>query len=100
MLPYPTDRRRLLMMVRVFVHEFTELLRAHSNGWPYPSDPCDETADHQLEEFLERIAVDASQVDEVAQRRESETEIQRALEKQLNELLLQAAWNRNRIQWN
>lgn len=100
MLPYPTDRRRLLMMVRVFLHEFSEFVGAHGDGWPYPSDPGDDCADHQLEAFLERLAMDAGQIDEVAEREETEAEVQRGLEQHLGNLLRHAAWNRNRIQWN
>ena len=98
MLPYPTDRRRLLMMVRVFLHEFAEFVSAHADGWPYPPEPGD--ADRQLEGFLERLAVDASQIDEATACAETEAEIQRGLERHLSELLRHAAWNKNRLHWN
>ena len=56
MLPYPTDRRRLLMMVRVFLHEFAEFVPAYVDGDSYPADS--DCADRQLEGFLERLAVE------------------------------------------
>ncbi|HEX5053490.1 MAG TPA: hypothetical protein VFZ65_17055 [Planctomycetota bacterium] len=96
MLPYPTDRRRLLMMVRVFLHEFSELVAACGDACPADLG----SADHQLEGFLERLAVDAGQIDEAAVRPETEAEIQRGLEHHLAELLQHAAWNRSRIHWN
>ena len=99
-LPYPTDRRRLLMMVRVFLHEFSEFVRAYGDGWPYPADAGADCTDHQLVKFLERLAEDAGQIDEAAQRPETEAEIQRGLEQYLCTLLQHAAWNRNRIQLN
>ena len=49
---------------------------------------------------LARWGKDASQIDEVAKRPETEAEIQRGLEQHLCTLLQHAAWNRNRIQWN
>jgi hypothetical protein len=98
MLPYPTDRRRLLMMVRAFLHEFSELVGAHADGWQ--SDPRDECTDHQLEAFLERLAVDAEQTDEATQRTETEAGIQRGIEQHLCDLLQHAAWNRRRVNWN
>jgi len=100
MLPYPTDRRRLLMMVRVFLHEFSEFVRAYGDVYPYPAEPGGDCADHQLEGFIERLAVDASQIDETAERLETEAEIQNGLIKHLCELLQHASWNRRRSQWN
>lgn len=100
MLPYPTDRRRLLMMVRVFLHEFSELVQAHRDGPPYPADAADDCADRQLEKFLERLAVDASQIDDLSARPETEIEIYRGLEQHLCELLRQASCTRNRIRFN
>jgi len=87
MLPYPTDPRRLLMMVRVFLHEFCEFVRAHDAGLEYPSPEGDPCADHQLEAFLERLAVDAAQIDESAAIVESETEIRRGLVQHLADLV-------------
>jgi len=98
MLPYPTDRRRLLMMVRVFLHEFSEFVPAYAGGWLYPADHGE--ADHQLEGFLERLAVDASQIDEAAEHPETEAQIQRGIEQHLSELLQHATWNGRRIRWN
>ena len=100
MLPYPTDRRRLLMMVREFLHEFCEWVQANRDGSPYPSDAGGECADHQLEKFLERLAVDAKQVDDLAVRPETEIEVYRALEQYLCELLRQATSHHNRFRWN
>ena len=102
MLPYPTDRRRLLMMVRVFLHEFAEFVGAHREGFEYPSDPADECADHQLEAFLERLAVDAGQIaagQVEGGRVETEAEIVRSLEAHLLDLVGHAAW-RNRMPVN
>lgn len=95
MLPYPTDRRRLLMMVRVFVHEFAELVAARSDGWVDAA-----SADRQLEAFLERLAVDAEQADAASERTQTEGEIQRDLAQGLVELLQHAGWSRRRIGWN
>jgi hypothetical protein len=100
MLPYSTDRRRLLMMVRVFLHEFSEFVGAHADGWQYPSDPRDDCADHQLEAFLERLAVDAGQIDEAAERAQTAADVQLDVEQHLCDLLQHAAWNRNRPHWN
>ncbi len=100
MLPYPTSQRRLLMMARVFLHEFSEFVAAHEAGLPYPSDINDPSADHALETFLERLAVDAAQVDEAMGGVETAADIQRGLEKLLAELLSHAAPHRNRIHWN
>ena len=100
MLPYPTDRRRLLMMVRVFLHEFCEFVAAHDCGFPYPSERDDPCADHQLEAFLERLAVDASQVDDAMAGAETADEIRRGLEQHLVDLLSHAAWQRHRSHWN
>jgi hypothetical protein len=100
MLPYPTDRRRLLMMVRVFLHEFSEWVQANRDGSPYPSDVADDCADHQLERFLERLAVDADQLDEAAVRPETEIEVYRCLEQHLCELLRHAASTHDRLRWN
>jgi hypothetical protein len=104
MLPFPTDPRRLLMMVRVFLHEFSEFVGAHRDGLEYPSDPRDDCADHQLEAFLERLAVDARQIDDgfrrMAERVETAAEVQQSLEGHLRDLLWHAAWSRNRISRN
>ena len=100
MLPYPTDRRRLLMMVRVFLHEFSEWVQAHRDGAPYPSAAADEFADHQLEKFLERLAIDAGQIDDLSLRPDTEIEIYRGLEQHLCELLRHASGIRNRIRFN
>ena len=100
MLPYPTDRRRLLMMVRVFLHEFSEFVRAYNDVHPYPAEPGGDCADHQLEGFIERLAVDASQVDEAAERAETEAEIQHGLVQHLFNLLQHASWNRRGIHMN
>lgn len=97
MLPYRTDTRRLLMMVRAFLHEFSEFVAAHDGGLPYPSDPKDPYADHQLEAFLERLAVDATQIDAAAASAEPAIEIQRGLAQHLNDLLSHAPSHRNRI---
>jgi hypothetical protein len=98
MLPYPTDRRRLLMMVRAFMHEFSEFVCAYGDGSPYLPDPIG--ADHQLEGFLERLAVDAGQIDEASDRPETEGEIQRGVAQHLFELLQHASWNSRRVHWN
>jgi len=99
MLPYPTDRRRLLMMVRVFMHEFSEFVGAHAEGAPFDLD--DDCTDHQLEAFLNRLAVDAGQIDdgfrEVADRVETEAEILRSLEDSFRDLPRRAPWTHNRI---
>ena len=104
MLPYPTDPRRLLMMVRVFLHEFAEFVNAHRTGWDYPSDPGDACADHQLEAFLERLAVDASETDEHARRTagrvESAAEIPQSIAAHLRELVQEAFVHHNRITAN
>lgn len=100
MLPYPTDRRRLLMMVRVFLQEFSDLARASADGWTFPSKPGDVTADHQLEAFLERLAFDAGLGDDAAGRTETEADVQSDIEERLRDLLQHAAWNRNRISLN
>jgi hypothetical protein len=104
MLPYPTDRRRLLMMVRAFLHEFSAFVTAHAEGWECPSDPCDACADRQLEEFLERLGVDASQIDdgclEIGRPVETEAEIVESLEGHLRNLVRHATWNHNRISAN
>jgi hypothetical protein len=86
------------MMVRVFLHEFAEFVSAHADGMPYPAEHGD--ADRQLESFLERLAVDASQIDDAAARAETEAEIRRGLARHLSELLRHAAWNRNSMHWN
>ena len=104
MLPYPTDRRRLLMMVRVFVHELSEFVAAQADGMPYPSNPDDKCADHQLEAFLERLAVDARQIDGVYRtmtgREESEAEVQYSLVSHLRALVAQTPWHHNRLSLN
>ena len=104
MLPYPTDSRHLLMMVRTFLDEFSVFVTAHSEGWKYPSDPGDDCADRQLEAFLERLGVDASQIDdsrlETGRRVETEAEILASLEGHLRDLLRNATWNHNRISVN
>jgi hypothetical protein len=104
MLPYATKRRRLLMMVRVFLHEFSEFVGAHRDGWEYPSDPADECADHQLEAFLERLAVDAGQIDAgclaMAEPMETEAEVRQSIEEQLRDLLRVASWHHNRFSAN
>ena len=100
MLPYPTDRRRLLMMVRAFLHEFAALVWAHGDDWQDPSAADDPWADHQFEAFLERLAVDACEVDEVAGSMETEAEVQHGIEQHLCDLLQHAAWQRDRIRWN
>ena len=101
MLPYPTDRRRLLMMVRVFLHEFSEFVGAHRGGATYPTDLDDDCADHQLEAFLNRLAVDAGQIDdgfrEASDRVENEAEILRSIECHLCELMRPAPWSHNRV---
>jgi hypothetical protein len=102
MLPYPTDRRRLLMMVRTFLEEFSLFVTAHAEGWDCPSDPgC---ADRQLEAFLERLAVDAGEMDDsclaTGRSVETEAEIAASLERHLRDLLRNAAWNHNRISVN
>jgi hypothetical protein len=99
MLPYPTDRRRLLMMVRAFLHEFAAIVSAHGDGLQHPS-AADPWADHQFEAFLERLAVDASQVDEDAAVMETEVEVQHSIQQHLCDLLQHAAWHRDRIRWN
>lgn len=104
MLPYPTDQRRLLMMVRVFLHELSEFVAAHADGMEYPSHPSDETADHQLEAFLERLAEDASQIDGVFRnmtgRVETEPEVQHSLVGHLRNLAQQTPWHHNRLRLN
>ena len=104
MLPYPTDRRRVLMMVRVFVHEISEFVAAHVDGMPYPSDPADKCADHQLEAFLERLAEDANQIDDVYRtmtgREESDAEVQYSLARHLRALAQQTPWHNNRLSLN
>jgi hypothetical protein len=100
MLPYSTERRRLLQMVRVFLHEFAELVRADSDGAWTSSSERDVSADHELERFLERLAVDAGQVDEADQRAETETDICRGIQQHLVELVQHASWERKRIWWN
>ena len=104
MLPYPTDRRRLLMMVRVFLHEFSEFVTAESEGWECSSDPCDDCADRQLEAFLERLGVDASQIDDrclaTGHPVESEGRILESLAGHLRDLLRHAAWSNDRISAN
>ena len=104
MLPYPTDAHHLLKMVRVFLHEFSDFVDDQRNGFEFPSDPQDESADHQLEAFLERLAVDASQADDgfcnVAGRVETEAEILQSLVGHLRDLLRHAVRNHNRVSWN
>lgn len=100
MLPYRTDQRRLLMMVRVFLHEFSEFVGAHDAGLPYPSDRADPCADHQLEAFLERLAEDAAQIDAAATSAETVAEIQRGMKQHLEDLLSHAVWHRNRMHPN
>lgn len=104
MLPYPTDQRRLLMMVRVFLHEISEFVAAQADGMDYPSDPGDPCGDHQLEAFLERLAVDASQIDEVYRtmtgREESEAEVHQSLASHLRALAQQIPWHHNRLRLN
>ena len=104
MLPFPTDRRRLLMMVRVFLHELSEFVAAHADGMQYPSDPGDECADHQLEGFLARLAVDASQIDDVYRNMtgnvETEAEVHHSLVGHLRNLVQQTPWHHNRLRLN
>ncbi|HZN38430.1 MAG TPA: hypothetical protein VFD82_06480 [Planctomycetota bacterium] len=104
MLPYPTDQRRLLMMVRVFLHEISEFVAAHADGMEYPSDPNDKCADHQLEAFLERLAEDARQIDCVYRtmtgREESEAEVHHSLASHLRALAQQVPWHHNRLRLN
>ena len=100
MLPCPTDRRRLLMMARVFLHEFSEFVRAHGDGWKYPSDRGDPSADHQLEAFLERLAVDAGQIDEASEHAETESRVLLDIDLLLSQLMEVAAWNTDRISQN
>lgn len=104
MLPYPTDQRRLLMMVRVFLHEISEFVAAQADGMPYPSDANDKCADHQLEAFLERLAEDARQIDGVYRtmtgREESEAEVQQSLASHLRALAKQVPWHHNRLSLN
>jgi hypothetical protein len=87
-------------MVRAFLLEFSEFVRAHGDGWQSPRDPEDPTADRQLEAFLERLAVDAGQIDEGAERPETEALVQHDIEHQLCELLQHAAWNRRHLSRN
>src|SRR5262245_45116030 len=104
MLPYPTDRRRLLMMVRGFVHELSEFVAAHADGMQYPSDPDDQCADHLLEAFLARLAEDASQIDGVFRNMtgnvETEAEVQHSLGGHLRNLVQQTPWHHNRLRLN
>ena len=104
MLPFPTDRRRLLMMVRVFVHELSEFVAAHADGMQYPSDPDDQCADHLLEAFLARLAEDANQIDGVFRNMtgnvETEAEVQYSLVGHLRNLVQQTPWHHNRLRLN
>ena len=104
MLPYPTDPRRLLMMVRVFLHEFAEFVSAHRSGWDHPSDPDDPCVDHQLEAFLERLAADAGEIDEHARRTtgriESAAEIPPKIAAHLRQLVQDAFAQNNRLTAN
>ena len=97
MLPYPTDRRRLLMMVRVFLNEFSEFVPAYGEDLSPADLPG---ADRQLEGFLERLAMDASQIDAGAERLETEAGILRGIERHLAELVQHAASHCSRIRWN
>jgi hypothetical protein len=100
MLPYPTDRRRLLLMVQVFLHEFTELVSAYEDGWSHRGDGSDPTADLPLESFLERLAVDAGQIDAAAVPGETAADIRRGIDRYVDHLLRQEEWHRRRISWN
>lgn len=99
MLPWPTDRRHLAMMVRTFVDMLTDKIRSHHRDTPYPSDPDDEHADIELEEFLERLAQEAHD-DEVSMEQmqigpETEADVMQSLHDSLKELFDAAPWNRD-----
>jgi len=99
MLPYPTTSRRLLMMVRSFVHHFEDYLGTHWHGSTYPSDAYDESADHELGAFLERLAMEVDEDDESISawtEVETEDEIRQSLEEHLRDLLRRASWNDER----
>jgi hypothetical protein len=91
-------------MVRIFLHEFSEFAAAHRSGLEYPSDPRDDSADHQLEAFLERLAIDASEPDAgfrgATQRVETEAEVLQSLIGHLRDLLGNAVRRHNRVSWN
>lgn len=95
MLPYPTDRRRLLMMVRSFVSDFADYVGTRWHGLQYPSDP--DHPEHQLEQFLEHLAVSAADdddgVNEMLGEHESEAEIIESLQAHLDDLLRHASRN-------
>jgi len=104
MRPYPTDRRRVLMMVRVFLHELSEFVAAQADGMKHPSDPDDQCADHQLEAFLARLAVDANQIDDVFRNMtgnvETVAEVHHSLVVHLRHLVQQTPWHHNRLGLN
>lgn len=103
MLPYPTDQRRLLMMVRSFVHEFADFV---STRWhpdtKHPSDPDD--PELPLEEYLDKLALSASDDDdgviEMFGKAETEAEVVESLQEHLRDLLRHAAWNDDQVSAN
>lgn len=103
MLPYPTDRRRLLMMVRSFVHDFADFVgtRWHPDT-KYTADEDD--PELPLQEYLEQLAVSAADDDdgvtEMFGVQETEAEIMQSLQQHLGELLRHASWNDDRVSLN
>ncbi|MFO1077114.1 MAG: hypothetical protein U1E73_05245 [Planctomycetota bacterium] len=104
MLPYPTDRRRLLMMVRAFVRDMNEFVRNDFPTTTYPREDDDPAYDKQMEEFLERLAVDAaddeSGMEELGLGTESEAEVMDSLRENLQLLLAAGSWNERKMSAN
>ena len=101
MLPYPTDHRHLLLMVRMFVYQLTEHVRSDIPSEPYrPPDYDDPLGDAELEEFLERLAMEVDEeerdIAEMGYGEETEAEVVESLRTHLEDLKTAASWNKDR----